>query len=649
MGIHGFMGTFLPKEGREVKTDTSEMSAEQKANAIVQDAEMKRMYASVYEKTPNSVEVLYIDANSLCYDALEVIYAKGPYEKLNADDVRIQNFSTLHRKCYKLIYILICELITTVSPFDLVVVCFDGPVPVAKMWQQKQRRYESALNLDAFSTFDTNALTPGSTWMKGLMEFLEDSFERLTLHPSQYHVPQKIVLSSDLVSGEGEHKIVKKIRESKTNPKTVFYGMDSDIVLLCLTLVSERNIELYICNEFSSTQLKEYQEESKVEYLERKQRRESFISVNKLNDTIKKELHNRENCIKDFVFCCTLIGNDFLPRPFAMTNLEEGLKRIMLALDYHRTPIVTEDHISWVAFLKIIQYIVSDIGFEEGVMCGGSKYGLGNRSMENTGNWNLDQLDTKAGQTTFYREYTKFRSSWYTNALSPYLEVKHLNFSSDDIAEMCIYFLQGVSWTYQYYFLGMDSAPWDWVYPYSYSPFLYDVSLVLDGMLRNQFTSYLATGSKRKTNCLEQLVAVMPHLSLQWVPEVIRPLWDKKSLVADTMPQGILIDKDGVEANKFKRITETDFLGINYDEGPLYSPSKAWIGVKKLPPIEIDRIRNALNRESDGEYRAYLYGKEIEFKSSQDLLRGQSSRGRGQTTRGRGQSSRGRGTGSRRY
>src|SRR5206468_2684626 len=82
--------------------------------------------------------------------------------------------------------------------------------------------------------FDTTAITPGTYFMilldANLQEFFNDSavFEEL--------LAKRIVYSSHLVPGEGEHKIFDYYR---TQPipgkgKHVLYGMDADLIVLSL-------------------------------------------------------------------------------------------------------------------------------------------------------------------------------------------------------------------------------------------------------------------------------------------------------------------------------------------------------------------------------------------------------------------------------
>ena len=91
------------------------------------------------------------------------------------------------------------------------VICADGVAPTAKIIQQRKRRYlniyRNKLDKDYINkpVWDTNAITPGTSFMKKLNVYMNNKI-RYSTHNIE------IIYSGSNESGEGEHKIFKKIK-----------------------------------------------------------------------------------------------------------------------------------------------------------------------------------------------------------------------------------------------------------------------------------------------------------------------------------------------------------------------------------------------------------------------------------------------------
>lgn len=91
------------------------------------------------------------------------------------------------------------------------VICADGVAPTAKIIQQRKRRYlniyRNKLDKDYINkpVWDTNAITPGTSFMKKLNVYMNNKI-RYSTHNIE------IIYSGSNESGEGEHKIFKKLK-----------------------------------------------------------------------------------------------------------------------------------------------------------------------------------------------------------------------------------------------------------------------------------------------------------------------------------------------------------------------------------------------------------------------------------------------------
>ena len=77
-----------------------------------------------------NIHNLYIDSNSVIYDAIK----NTPFKK---------NDENYENKIYKWICERLIYYIDTIEPSNRVIIAFDGVAPVAKLEQQRNRRYKT--------------------------------------------------------------------------------------------------------------------------------------------------------------------------------------------------------------------------------------------------------------------------------------------------------------------------------------------------------------------------------------------------------------------------------------------------------------------------------------------------------------------------
>ncbi|KAL4859717.1 5'-3' exoribonuclease 2 [Chlorella vulgaris] len=159
------------------------------------------------------------------------------------------------------------RLVAISRPTQLVLVAMDGVAPSAKMAQQRGRRFYSAhlecqrrgierqvrremaaemgpaggaVDIPELPRdFDPNTITPGTAFMARISAHLDLFFrQKLECDPTWQHL--LVVFSDSSEPGEGEHKILRFIRQQRTrsdyNPNTrhCIFGQDADLILLGL-------------------------------------------------------------------------------------------------------------------------------------------------------------------------------------------------------------------------------------------------------------------------------------------------------------------------------------------------------------------------------------------------------------------------------
>ena len=239
-------------------------------------------------------EILFLDSNSIIYDCMRDI----EYNNNNNDYER----KLINAVCKK-----IETYIQQISPTRTVYIAFDGVAPVAKLNQQKNRRYKSwfmgQYDTSSAVQWNSSAITPGTEFMNKLNLQARYHFRK----PSSFNVNQIIVSGSDY-PGEGEHKIFDYIRENNVeikDTKSVIYGLDADLIML--SMIRDTNVIL----------LRE-----RTEYnIEKTENDYIYLKIDPLKDHIIQSLDidqaNKEQIINDYIFICYFLGNDFPTNPAA--------------------------------------------------------------------------------------------------------------------------------------------------------------------------------------------------------------------------------------------------------------------------------------------------------------------------------------------
>ena len=276
----------------------------------------------------SAIDNLYLDLNSIIHEC-----AHSSTENI---------LSLLKEKTNEEIYFEVCEFINQivefVNPQSLIMIALDGVNPLAKINGQLSSRHIKSferseeienflhheLNFEKINYFDQNKISPSTDFMINLEDYI-NKFIKQKLESSQFWEGKKIIFSGTNVPGEGEYKIMEKIRaekqsENKKNLKYCIFSQDSDFILLSL-LIHEPNIILLTRNysgkknyNFEFSKENNFLLFSEIIYIS-VLREYLDIEFKELNEKIKnKNLNNNmERFYDDFVLICLILGNDFLP------------------------------------------------------------------------------------------------------------------------------------------------------------------------------------------------------------------------------------------------------------------------------------------------------------------------------------------------
>ena len=478
---------------------------------------------------------LYLDCNSILYDCYREIPLSEPLDSF--ESILLEKTG---RQIEKYIY--------DINPDETVYIAFDGVAPVAKMEQQRTRRYKSWFETcitnniehkafaDEFSSGKTTSMfTPGTSFMNRLSLYMKQKFLN---KENKYRVRQIIVATPD-EPGEGEHKLYTHLRQNPTDKPCAIYGLDADLMMLSLFHISFC-ANMYIFREapqFAQNLLKT-KDVHKDEPI--------FIDVAKLGRSISHEMRCSDpdpHRMYDYVFLCFFLGNDFLPH-FPSLNIRTS--GITTLLDTYRANmgkkkecfLITKSNPPQIQWQEVSRLIVELAKNEKNYIC--QEYSIRKKwdktppqlQPKKTTKMRLDLLQNTP---VLYRQEEHFINPYEHGWEERYYKILFREGVEDrkqKVNEICKNYLEGLEWVFHYYLLG--KVDWEWKYNYHYPPLLKDLALC-------RFSNYIKPEKiTYPVSAQAQLAYVLPpiyhHLLPAGFTEKYKKYYDGYTINHDGLP-----------------------------------------------------------------------------------------------------------------
>ena len=549
----------------------------------------KGYFGTIKRDLPPNVKSLSFDFNSLIHTAHQLVYGYGDYNSSERrSKVKSQSEDYTEQEVFVTLMNILVKLITYVKPSELIIIAVDGVVPLAKMNQQRMRRYKSAYqseNRDPEESIgvDINRISPGTDFMvrldKYIQKWLIDNISVLA---------NRVIYSSHMVPGEGEHKIMSIFRDKvpgELGPH-IFYGLDTDLVLLTMTL----NVsEVYLWRDGKDM--------------------DDIIYIDSFKYELIKEL-NTKTAVQDFILIMGLLGNDFLPHHPALNNYASRIDQILIlykTLNLELTNTINgSTRINWTNFTKFFRYMAASENkfleidstlnfvekktFEQSVKI---EQFIGNNAM--------------VERRTF--DYQKFRTLWYHHILYPKgnqekIEqlITELGFNPfivtiDKVNDLIKEYIDGINWYFNYYFSGIMDINKRWFYKYLGAPLFIDIYNYLNKDISdtNSVTTGWMDNGLKLPHVFHQLLLIMPRNSINLLPDPLKFFMNDGSPIRDLYYSSFMID------NELK--------------------TEEWMGVPILPPMDVERIINAVATHTlDRNFiNSYNPGKTLTFNRNQTI------------------------------
>jgi len=455
---------------------------------------------------------LYLDCNSIIYDV---------YNSSDEDKTDKHFAATIIQR----VILKIEEYIALIRPQTTVIIAFDGVAPVAKLEQQRARRYKSWYQTElsanilkkttASDAWNTASITPGTKFMAELNATISSYFKTKTNTDSSLH----IIVSDSSQIGEGEHKIFAFIRdhsEKHMTESTVIYGLDADLIMLSINhLPVCPNISLFRETPHFIQSIDSSLEPNANYVLDIPELAANIVSYMTNGQALTEE--QRQNKIYDYIFLCFFLGNDFLPHFPALNIRTGGIDKILNA--YRATigqsvseSLVNGKTIFWNNVRKFVEFLVpleeEYIVAEHQMRNKKARYTIPDETPE-------EKLKKFELIPTYEREMER-----YINPVKPkwqyryYLGLFGLQtpIKEDKIKNISINYLEGLEWTMKYYTTNCPN--WRWKYNYQYPPLLQD----LIRYIPNCNTEFVPQQPINAVTELVQLCYVLPLTSLRLLP-----------------------------------------------------------------------------------------------------------------------------------
>jgi 5'-3' exonuclease len=448
-------------------------------------------------------DCLFFDYNSMIHPCAQQALSAG-HEQHNIEDEIIKSTIAYTKHTINLIKPKVAYIV------------IDGVAPRAKINQQRERRYKSTFlrKAEEFPQnetiyWDTNKITPGTGFMKRLRIALDVFKLEMTKDKSC-----DILISDSDDCGEGEHKMMKIISDSKFE-RICIYGLDADLIMLSLLNTCANKIVLIRDNTFNTK-------------VQESERTFTYLAIDKLKNAICQDLRLQckselpftdEKLLWDYIFLCFLLGNDFLEHLPSLIIKENGVNVLMKfytkALVTNRKLLInifekdeSNSQISKRINLMMLLQILNDLSKTEDYFFSNVYSVYKTVSKETYRDISLDSFTND--KVFFFKEDTiKYNTTGYKQRYYMYYGI-------NDVESVCKDYLEGLYWILGYY-NNHDHNNWTWYYHHHGTPFISDLCNYLKRH-GQEFASYIDNSSNlQKTipnTTTEQLFMVLPRESL---------------------------------------------------------------------------------------------------------------------------------------
>jgi 5'-3' exoribonuclease 1 len=476
----------------------------------------KKNFSGCIKKKTEPIDTLAIDMNGIFHSCAQKVYQYGSHSSHLLYHHRRQG-----GKSHLMLFREVCERIeslrTKIRPKKRLVLCVDGVAGIAKMNQQRQRRFKTGLTQKT-QQFDPNCFTPGTKIMDHLTKYIDWYIRTMiTLSPEWQEL--EVVFSNEKVPGEGEHKIIGYLKRfAGANDRICIYGLDADLMMLGILLPFDH---IVIARE---------PELGFMEYVDIPLFREELLAMLRWErDFVSDDepIFSKAAALHDFVLISFLVGNDFLPTIPTISILDGAIDTI---LSIYREVGKAHGHLTetrergGVFFRRgALVHFFTEFGRQEKTMLE-QKYNSQQPFFPDP----LVIKNTRLVDQRHVIDMEAYKEEFYATKFG----------SGVPIEPIVREYIRGMAWILNYYENGIPD--WTWFYPHCYGPFLSDFAACI-----GNDTGDIVFQTHEPVPPFLQMMMVLPGASKDLLPPVLAPLLERSSVLAPYFPESFEIDMTG--------------------------------------------------------------------------------------------------------
>lgn len=499
----------------------------------------KNINQIIIKSIDTQIDNFYLDTNGIIHPSCFQVLDKTHYN-LSLDKLEELMLNNIIKN--------IDDIINYVNPKKTVYIAIDGVAPLAKITQQRYRRYKSLYDDNLKNpiknkyhklqhNWSNSCITPGTEFMKKvhneILKYIDNKNGNTNKNKLTY------LYSSCYEPGEGEHKIMQYIKNNvPLNDSILVYGLDADLLFLTMNLKHERVFLIREINDAPNNKNntnKNNANKLNTNKITVDNMNYEYVNINELRTSIIELMLSHSTSIKpsvnlihDFTFLCYILGNDFLPHMPFIDIYNDGIdilieKYIELKetndylIRFNEKGEVSIDIIFLDELIQSLSLVEKDI-YQHKLTETETKTVNSRELYKSRVLKNLDGYDKEIFEIeNFIKQrdiYSGIRN--YDDHKFRYYEYYFYTVSNQQmlIDNLCKNYLEGLMWITKYYFNSCIS--WNWTYNYCKCPFITDLSKYIK---TNKFNiNYINFDIGKPLHPKHQLVCVIPK---KYIPLLI--------------------------------------------------------------------------------------------------------------------------------